>query len=83
MSKFSKFLLASLACSRQACLPVDKESHPQALSSPERKILIGFGHVAPRFRVLADKINMQARLFSWKYVLCTMSSGPQKFPSCP
>ena len=30
----------------------------QVLSSPERKTLVGSGHVAPRFWVVTNKINM-------------------------
>ena len=39
----------------------------QALSSPERKTLVGSGHVAPRFWVVSNKIIEHVRLFLRKH----------------
>ena len=35
-----------------------RQPHSQTLSSPERKTLIGSGHVAPKFLVVTNKINL-------------------------
>ena len=35
------------------------QPHSQALSFPKRKILVGSGHMAPTFWVLANKINVE------------------------
>ena len=35
------------------------QPRPQALSSPERKTLVGSGHMAPRFWVVTNKINVE------------------------
>ena len=35
-----------------------EQPRSQALPSPERKTLVGSGHVAPRFWVVTNKINV-------------------------
>ena len=35
-----------------------RQPHSQTLSSPERKTLVGSGHVAPKFLVVTNKINL-------------------------
>ena len=46
------------------------QPHSQALSSPERKTLVGSGHVLPTFWVLANKINVEdvLKIYSCSYL---------------
>ena len=62
LNKLSLLRFCQTPCScLQRCFPQPNHWQPrsQALSSPERKTLVGSGHVTPTFWVLTNKINVE------------------------